>query len=143
MEDARPVIAFFDFSTHRDRTIAPFPGDLPPVGYSGFALSPDEHTLLVVRGTTPGGGIFSTLEAAAYPEPFERVFGTPHGADVSQLAAAAGLPYRRLEGPGELPGALAGAGLRVIEVRTSRTAAAALRDRLRDAAAGAVSSRFQ
>ena len=88
-----------------------------------------------------GGGIFSILEPAAYPGPFERVFGTPHGADVSYLAAAAGLPYQRLADPGELPGALPGSGLRVIEVRTSRAAGAALRDRLREAAAQAVISR--
>lgn len=57
VENAQPVIAFFDFATHRDRTISAFPGDLPPVGYSGFTLSPDGHTLLVVRGTPAGGGI--------------------------------------------------------------------------------------
>jgi 2-succinyl-5-enolpyruvyl-6-hydroxy-3-cyclohexene-1-carboxylate synthase len=111
----------------------------------GLFLGPDElrPDLALIVVNNDGGGIFSTLEPAAYPGPFERVFATPHGADVSQLAAAAGLPYQRQAEPGELPGALAGSGLRVIEVRTSRGAGAALRDRLRDAAAKAVLSTFQ
>jgi 2-succinyl-5-enolpyruvyl-6-hydroxy-3-cyclohexene-1-carboxylate synthase len=90
--------------------------------------------LALVVVNNDGGGIFSTLEPAAYPDSFERVFGTPHGADVSQLATAAGLPYQRLTEAGDLPGALAGTGLRIIEVRTSREAGAALRTRLREAA---------
>jgi 2-succinyl-5-enolpyruvyl-6-hydroxy-3-cyclohexene-1-carboxylate synthase len=35
-----------------------------------------------------GGG-----PAAALPGPFERVFGTPHGARIRDLAAAAGIPH--------------------------------------------------
>jgi 2-succinyl-5-enolpyruvyl-6-hydroxy-3-cyclohexene-1-carboxylate synthase len=108
----------------------------------GLFLGPAEPrpdlTLIVVNND--GGGIFSTLEQAAYPDSFERVFGTPHGADVAQLAAAAGLPYQRLTEAAGLPGVLAGTGLRVIEVRTRREAGAALRGRLRRAAADALSS---
>jgi len=85
-----------------------------------------------------GGGIFSDLEQAAIPGPFERVFGTPHGADLGHLARAAGLPYTRLEHPADLPGLLAGSGLRIIEIRTDRAAGAALRARLRDVAAAAI-----
>jgi len=66
------------------------------------------------------------------------VFGTPHGADLGQLAAAAGLPYALLEHPADLPGVLAGRGLRIIEVRTDRAAGAALRARLRERASAAV-----
>ena len=36
--------------------------------------------LAIVVVNNDGGGIFSTLEQAAFPGPFERVFGTPHGA---------------------------------------------------------------
>ncbi|HEY2518553.1 MAG TPA: 2-succinyl-5-enolpyruvyl-6-hydroxy-3-cyclohexene-1-carboxylic-acid synthase [Streptosporangiaceae bacterium] len=102
----------------------------------GLFLGPAEPRpgLALIVVNNDGGGIFSTLEQASYPESFERVFGTPHGADVARLAAAAGLPHQRLERPGELPGALAGSGLRVIEVRTSREAGAALRQRLYQAA---------
>ncbi|HEX4258735.1 MAG TPA: 2-succinyl-5-enolpyruvyl-6-hydroxy-3-cyclohexene-1-carboxylate synthase, partial [Streptosporangiaceae bacterium] len=102
----------------------------------GLFLGPAEPRpdLALIVVNNDGGGIFSTLEPAAYPDSFERVFGTPHAADVSQLATAAGLPYQRLTEAGDLPGALAGTGLRIIEVRTSREAGAALRTRLREAA---------
>jgi 2-succinyl-5-enolpyruvyl-6-hydroxy-3-cyclohexene-1-carboxylate synthase len=93
--------------------------------------------LCVVVVNNNGGGIFSELEQAAIPGTFERVFGTPHGADLGRLCQAAGLPYVRVEYPADLPGLLAGSGLRIIEVRTDRAAGAALRARLREAAAAA------
>jgi 2-succinyl-5-enolpyruvyl-6-hydroxy-3-cyclohexene-1-carboxylate synthase len=92
--------------------------------------------LLVVNND--GGGIFSTLEQAAFPDAFERVFGTPHGASLSALAAAAGLPYARLEQPGDLPGVLAGTGLRIAEVRTDRAEGAKLRTAIAEACAAAI-----
>ena len=90
-----------------------------------------------------GGGIFSLLEQAAFggpSGPFERVFGTPHGADLRHLAAAAGLPYTRLEHPDDLAGALTGTGLRVVEARTTREGGTALRARLRETCGGAAAS---
>jgi hypothetical protein len=57
---------------------------------------------------------------------------------LSDLAAAFGLPYQRLEQPGDLIKALAGTGLRIAEARTERAAGTALRARLRDAAARAI-----
>ncbi len=103
-------------------------------------LEPRPDLCLVVVNND-GGGIFSTLEQASLPGPvFERVFGTPHGADLRMLAAAAGLPYTLLERAHELPAAVAGEGLRVVEVRVSRSGGAALRDRLRRAAASAISA---
>ena len=62
------------------------------------------------------------------------MFGTPHGAGLSALAAAAGLPYLSLREPAELPAALRGSGLRIVEVPADRAAGAALRDRLHQAA---------
>ena len=85
-----------------------------------------------------GGGIFSTLEQAAFPDSFERVFGTPHGARFSALAAAAGLPYRELREAADLPAALGGSGLRIVEVPAGRAAGAALRQRLHKAAVAAI-----
>ncbi len=107
----------------------------------GLALGAGEPRpdLCLVVVNNDGGGIFSTLEQAAFPDVFERIFGTPHGARLEHLAAAFGLPYQRLEHPADLAKALPGTGLRIVEVRTDRAAGAALRGRLRDAAAQAVS----
>jgi 2-succinyl-5-enolpyruvyl-6-hydroxy-3-cyclohexene-1-carboxylate synthase len=94
--------------------------------------------LCLVVVNNDGGGIFSTLEQAAFPESFERLFGTPHGADLGALAAAAGLPYQRLEEASDLPGALAGPGLRLVEVRTDRSEGAKLRAAISEACAAAL-----
>jgi 2-succinyl-5-enolpyruvyl-6-hydroxy-3-cyclohexene-1-carboxylate synthase len=106
----------------------------------GLALGPGEPRpdLCLIVVNNDGGGIFSTLEQAAFPDSFDRLFGTPHGAGLDHLAAAFGLPYQRLEQPEDLGKALPGAGLRIVEARTDRAAGAALRSRLREAAAGAV-----
>jgi 2-succinyl-5-enolpyruvyl-6-hydroxy-3-cyclohexene-1-carboxylate synthase len=108
----------------------------------GLLLGPGEPRpdLCLVVVNNDGGGIFSDLEQAAFQAPFERVFGTPHGADISCLAGAARLGYRRLERAQDLPAALAGEGLRVVEVRTQRAAGAALRAGLRAAAVAAVAA---
>jgi 2-succinyl-5-enolpyruvyl-6-hydroxy-3-cyclohexene-1-carboxylate synthase len=106
----------------------------------GLALGPGEPRpdLCLIVVNNDGGGIFSTLEQAAFPDSFDRLFGTPHGADLDHLAAAFGLPYQRLEQPEDLGKALPGTGLRIVEARTDRAAGAALRGRLREVAAGAV-----
>jgi 2-succinyl-5-enolpyruvyl-6-hydroxy-3-cyclohexene-1-carboxylate synthase len=108
----------------------------------GLALGPSEPRpdLCLIVVNNDGGGIFSTLEQAAFTGSFERLFGTPHGAGLDHLAAAFGLPYQRLEQPEDLGKALAGTGLRVVEAQTDRAAGAALRGRLREAAATAVRS---
>jgi 2-succinyl-5-enolpyruvyl-6-hydroxy-3-cyclohexene-1-carboxylate synthase len=107
---------------------------------AGLALGPDEPRpdLCLVVVNNDGGGIFSALEQAAFPGPFERLFGTPHGTGLNQLAAAFGLPYQRLEQPGDLTKALQGTGLRIVEAQTSRAGGTELRARLRAAAAAAI-----
>jgi 2-succinyl-5-enolpyruvyl-6-hydroxy-3-cyclohexene-1-carboxylate synthase len=109
----------------------------------GLMIGPDEPRpdLCIVVANNDGGGIFSMLEQAAFPGPFERLFGTPHGTDLGHLARAAGLPFVRLENPADLPGALAGRGLRIVEVRTGRPAGAALRARLSEQASAAIDGR--
>ncbi len=116
-------------------------GDLALVhDAAGLALGPREPRpdLCLVVVNNDGGGIFSDLEPAAFPGSFERLFGTPHGTRIDHLAAAFGLPYQRLERPGDLPEALRGCGLRIVEAQTDRTAAAALRARMRAAATEAI-----
>jgi 2-succinyl-5-enolpyruvyl-6-hydroxy-3-cyclohexene-1-carboxylate synthase len=108
----------------------------------GLALGPGEPRpdLCLVVVNNDGGGIFSTLEQAAFTGSFERLFGTPHGTALDHLAAAFGLPYQRLDQPEDLGKALPGTGLRVVEAQTDRAASAALRTRLREAATAAVGS---
>jgi len=103
----------------------------------GLLLGPLEPRpdLCILVVNNDGGGIFSMLEQAAFPDSFERVFGTPHGADPAALAAAAGLPYLRLDRRTELPAALSGGGLRVAEVRTDRADGAKLRAAISQACA--------
>jgi 2-succinyl-5-enolpyruvyl-6-hydroxy-3-cyclohexene-1-carboxylate synthase len=110
----------------------------------GLFAGPEEPRpdLLLVVVNNDGGGIFSLLEQAAFPAPFERVFGTPHGGVLGQVAAAAGIPAVTLERASGLAGALKGEGLpatgiRMVEVRTSRAAGTALRGRLRAACTAA------
>jgi 2-succinyl-5-enolpyruvyl-6-hydroxy-3-cyclohexene-1-carboxylate synthase len=106
----------------------------------GLFIGPGEPRpdLVLVVANNDGGGIFSLLEQAAHEGPFERVFGTPHGAGLDSLAAAAGVPAVTVERAGDLAGALRGGGIRVVEVRTSREAGAALRRKLRAACTAAV-----
>ncbi len=105
----------------------------------GLVIGPGEPRpdLCVVVVNNDGGGIFAGLEPAAFPGPFERVFGTPHGASIEHLAAAFGLPYTLAERPGDLAKALAaavpGTGPQVIEARTMRAGNAELRAAMRAA----------
>ena len=113
----------------------------------GLALGPHEPRpdLCLIVVNNDGGGIFSTLEQAAFDGsdgPFERLFGTAHGTDLRQVAAAFGVPCQSLDQPDDLIKAVQGNGLRIMEVRTDRAAGAALRARLRAAAASAVLARL-
>jgi 2-succinyl-5-enolpyruvyl-6-hydroxy-3-cyclohexene-1-carboxylate synthase len=110
----------------------------------GLALGPGEPRpdLCLIVVNNDGGAIFSTLEQARFTEPFERVFGTPHGTNLAQLAGAFGLPWTRAETAEDVAKAVAGtepgSGLRVVEVRTDRAAQAALRARARIAGINAL-----
>jgi 2-succinyl-5-enolpyruvyl-6-hydroxy-3-cyclohexene-1-carboxylate synthase len=114
----------------------------------GLFIGPGEPRpdLCLIVVNNDGGGIFSQLEQAEFAESFERVFGTPHGADVSALAAAAGLPYRQIERLNELTEELAAplprsrSGLRILELRTSRPDQASLRAGLTRVAAAALAA---
>jgi 2-succinyl-5-enolpyruvyl-6-hydroxy-3-cyclohexene-1-carboxylate synthase len=108
----------------------------------GLMLGPAEPRpdLCLIIVNNDGGGIFSSLEQAAFPGPFERVFGTPHGTNVARLAEAAGVPYSRVADPAGLPGVLAGTGLRMVEVKTDRAEGTKLRAAISEACAAAITS---
>ncbi|MGH3322300.1 MAG: 2-succinyl-5-enolpyruvyl-6-hydroxy-3-cyclohexene-1-carboxylic-acid synthase [Streptosporangiaceae bacterium] len=107
---------------------------------NGLLLGPEEPRpdLTIVVVNNDGGGIFSLLPQVRFEESFERVFGTPHGVDLASVAAAARVPYTRLERMSDLSSALKGEGLRLVEVRTDRRAKAALRAELQRAVTDAV-----
>jgi 2-succinyl-5-enolpyruvyl-6-hydroxy-3-cyclohexene-1-carboxylate synthase len=111
----------------------------------GLFAGPEEARpdLVLVVANNDGGGIFSTLEQAAVPAPFERVFGTPHGARLAGLAAAAGIGHTLVVRAADLPAALKGDGIRVVEVAADRAAGTGLRRRLAEAAASALAAVIQ
>ena len=109
----------------------------------GLMLGPDEPRpdLCLVVVNNDGGGIFSDLEQAAFPGPFERVFGTPHGADIGSLARGGRAAVRQAgppRGPGRGAGRPRAAGGRGAD---QRAAAAALRAELRAAGTAAAEGR--
>lgn len=112
------------------RTIALL-GDLTFAHDSGGLLigpgEPAPHDLSIVVANDDGGGIFELMEQGApqYAKVFERVFGTPHGTNIAALCAAHGVPHiaADIDDLGDVldSGARSVGGLRVVEVRTSRT----------------------
>ena len=75
-----------------------------------------------------GGGIFSFLpyRDTVAPDPFEQVLATPPGTDLAELAAAYHVPIDEIEKASALAPAvhhtLAAGGVRVVRVRTDRSA---------------------
>ena len=83
-----------------------------------------DATLVVLDND--GGGIFSFLPQAGLPEHFEPLFGTPHGIDLADVAAAYGVPAVRVEAAGDVVPAVGDAvgagGVRIVIVPTDRAA---------------------
>lgn len=110
---------------------------------NGLLTSPaeDRPDLTMVVLNDDGGGIFSLLEQGA-PElepSFDRVFGTPHGADLGALCAGYQVPHVLAHSVDEFRAAVRPApGLRVVEVRVERSRHRELHARLRAAVAAAV-----
>ncbi|GAA5064001.1 2-succinyl-5-enolpyruvyl-6-hydroxy-3-cyclohexene-1-carboxylate synthase [Thermocatellispora tengchongensis] len=107
---------------------------------NGLIAGPREPRadLCLVVVNNDGGGIFSLLPQAALREPFERVFGTPHGVDLAYVAAATGTPYTQVTEPQQLSKALRGEGPRIVEARTERESNAVLHAAMREAAQAAI-----
>ncbi len=111
---------------------------------NGLLIGPGEPRpdLTVVVVNDDGGAIFSLLEQGAdeHAAAFERVFGTPTGADVAATCASTGVPHRVVGDVTGLRAALAAptAGVEVVEVRVDRLGRRALDARMRQAAAAAL-----
>ncbi|MGW8590663.1 2-succinyl-5-enolpyruvyl-6-hydroxy-3-cyclohexene-1-carboxylic-acid synthase [Dietzia sp. NPDC055877] len=119
---------------------------------SGLVLGPRElhpEDLTIVVADDDGGGIFSLLEQGdpRLATDFERVFGTPHGADLRALCVGAGIPFTDTD-PAGLEEMLTGPsisarhrdivpeGMRVVRVSTSRQGLRDLHAALRAEALG-------
>lgn len=131
--------------------------------HTGLMIGPLDRRpdLAIVVSSNDGGAIFGGLESGdeRYADAFERVFGTPHGVSLEELAAAVGCEYRRVaSGDGDLTAAVTAAldglrGIRIVEVPTGRTdvralsrrtttlVGAAVRDALQQAGVGASRAR--
>jgi 2-succinyl-5-enolpyruvyl-6-hydroxy-3-cyclohexene-1-carboxylate synthase len=111
------------------RPAAALVGDLTFLHDSnGLLIGPAEHrpdlTIVVVNNN--GGAVFALLEQGAepYAAAFERIFGTPHGADLAAVCAVSGTRYTLVQDRAELEAALTPIeGLQVVEVVTDRSRA--------------------
>ena len=113
---------------------------------NGLLLGPDEPRpdLTIVVANDDGGSIFTTLEPGEpqHAGAYERVFGTPTGADLAALCAAYGTPHHRVRDTDELAELLAEAvsGVRVLEAVVDRAGRRELSGALRAAAADTLDS---
>ena len=105
-----------------------------------LGLSSRDADLVVVVVDNDGGGIFSFLPQAGLigADRFEQLFGTPHGVDVTALAAAHGLPATVAGSAAEVGDLVRKGGPALIVARTERGANVALHDALHDAVAAAI-----
>lgn len=111
----------------------------------GVAERDIQLTIVVVDND--GGGIFSFLpQAEALGRPrFEQLFGTPHGVDLSLLAAAHGLVTLEPAGAEDVRTAVstsvAAGGVRLVRAPTVRGANVAVHDEIHSAVAAALDAR--
>ena len=121
-------------------------GDLSLVhDQNGFASSLARRVDAVfVVLNNDGGGIFSFLPQAGLPN-FEQVFATPHGLDLSKLAAVYGAEHVRVESGEALDSTLRRVhgepGIKIVEVPTDRAANVEVHRELWAAAAAALGKR--
>lgn len=128
-----------------DRRVVALMGDLTFLhDVNGLLIGPGEPRpdLTIVVVNDDGGGIFSTLEygEADRAADFERVFGTPTGADLRALAAAYSVAHEVATDARSLQDALArpADGIRVVEVTVPRAGHRDVRAAVAAAAADAL-----
>jgi 2-succinyl-5-enolpyruvyl-6-hydroxy-3-cyclohexene-1-carboxylate synthase len=109
-------------------------GDLAFYHDLGGLLAAKLHGLraTIVLVNNDGGGIFSFLPQAHYPEHFEALFATPTGLDFRHAAALYGAAFARA---GDWPAfrarvgeSLGAAGVQIVEVRSMRERNVALHE---------------
>lgn len=122
---------------HGSRNLA-LMGDVTFLHDSGaLVLGPREERpdLTIVVVNDDGGAIFSMLEQGApeHADPFEVLFGTPHGVDLASLCAATRTPHWRVDTVAELEHALASpnGGIEVVEAVVDRRTRRDLDERIR------------
>jgi 2-succinyl-5-enolpyruvyl-6-hydroxy-3-cyclohexene-1-carboxylate synthase len=111
---------------HTTRAIA-YVGDVTFLhDLTGLVIGPTEvrPDLMIVVANDNGGSIFATLEQGAedYAAGYDKLFGTPHGADLAGLCSALRIPHWRVHDRAELAHALANpnGGIEVVEATIRR-----------------------
>ena len=111
---------------HSTRAIA-YLGDVTFLhDLNALLIGPQEvrPDLSIVVVNDDGGSIFATLEQGApdYAAEHEKLFATPHGADLASLCEGFGVAHQKVLNPADLAAALAEPrrGIKVIEARVSR-----------------------
>jgi 2-succinyl-5-enolpyruvyl-6-hydroxy-3-cyclohexene-1-carboxylate synthase len=129
------------------RPVRAYVGDLAFLhDAGGLLVGPLERRpdLRVVVANDDGGSIFATLEHGdpAHAAVFERVFGTPHGADLRALCEGYGVRHTRVTGRAGLARAVAAPvdGIEVVEVAVDRAGRRELHARLSAAVRDAVAA---
>jgi 2-succinyl-5-enolpyruvyl-6-hydroxy-3-cyclohexene-1-carboxylate synthase len=117
-------------------------GDLSMLHDSnGFLLSERPDCVFVVIDND-GGGIFSFLPQADYPEGFERIFGTPHGRSFERFAEFHGLGFAKVEDPDRIrptvEAAVQETGISLVVARTDRAANVGVHRRITGVAHAAI-----
>jgi 2-succinyl-5-enolpyruvyl-6-hydroxy-3-cyclohexene-1-carboxylate synthase len=108
-----------------------------------FAKNHRTDVVLVVLNND-GGGVFSFLPQASFPEYLDELFATPQGADLEALGELYGCSYERVDTRPHLAmavrHALASGGTHIVEVATDRAANVELHRRIWDAVARSVAA---
>ena len=104
---------------------------------TGLVIGPEESRpdLTIVVVNDDGGSIFAMLEQGdpAYADRYDRLFGTPHRADIASLCAATRTPHWKVGSLVELEQAVASpnGGVEVVEVPVRRDNRRELDERIR------------
>jgi 2-succinyl-5-enolpyruvyl-6-hydroxy-3-cyclohexene-1-carboxylate synthase len=108
-----------------------------------LAARSHQLNLIIVLINNDGGGIFSFLPQAAYPEHFEQLFGTPTGLDFRLAVEMYGGQFQKIDGwelfRKAMNRGLSTGGLHVIEVPTERTSNVKMHRQLWEATEKAIS----